>query len=126
MMQVSAKLCLSTRGFAHWCPACKQTHSLFYGWKFTNRGKPDALIKPSFEPSFRHTGKQEIVDAKGEWTGDWVRGPDGKALDACCHYILTDGILNFCPDCTHALAGKSVPLPDLPHWLCDDPAAPHT
>ena len=67
----------------------------------------------------RFTGKQTVKDEKGEWTGEWVRGPDGEALDDCCHYILTDGVLNFCGDCTHALRGQSVPLPELPEWMRD-------
>lgn len=31
-----------------------------------------------------------------------------------CHYHLQKGMLSYCSDSPHALAGKSVPLPDLP------------
>jgi hypothetical protein len=31
----------------------------------------------------------------------------------CCHSIITDGKIQFCGDCTHALAGKIVDLPDI-------------
>jgi hypothetical protein len=34
-------------------------------------------------------------------------------VEKICHYILTDGVLDFCADSTHALRGK-VPLPPLP------------
>lgn len=40
-----------------------------------------------------------------------------------CHSFLTDGMFNFLKDSDHPLAGKSVPLPDLPEWaeeLSDD------
>lgn len=28
-----------------------------------------------------------------------------------CHSFVTDGQIQFLPDCTHALAGRTVPLP---------------
>lgn len=37
-----------------------------------------------------------------------------------CHYFLAAGVLKFCGDSTHALAGKDVALPDLPAELSDD------
>lgn len=90
-------------------------HVLPDRWKFVNAD----LVRPTFTPSFKITGVQTVVDDKGTWTGEWKRGPDGKPLPYCCHYILTNGILNFCVDCTHALAGKAVPLPDLPEFMRD-------
>lgn len=53
----------------------------------------------------------------GKWTGEWVRDAQGKPVPFVCHYILTNGILNFCGDSTHTLANKAVPLPELPEWL---------
>ncbi len=118
MGQVSAKLRRAQNGYIHWCPPCGETHRLPDGWTFDGN-----VDRPTFSPSFKHTGKQTVKDERGEWTGEWVCGADGKALDWCCHYILTAGVLNYCGDCTHALAGQSVPLPDLPAWLCDDGAS---
>ena len=89
-------------------------HVIPDSWKFD--GNVDS---PTFSPSVKITGKQTIVDERGEWTGEWVRGPDGKVLDYCCHYIFTVGQLNFCGDCTHALKGQTVPCPDLPPHLRD-------
>lgn len=110
MMQVSAKLRRADNGFMHWCPACEEMHPLPDGWKFDGD-----LEKPTFRPSFAHSG---VVIKNGEWTGDWVYA-NGKPVPWRCHYILTAGILNFQNDCTHALAGKAVPLPDLPDGLTD-------
>lgn len=31
----------------------------------------------------------------------------------CCHYVITDGIINYCPDCTHDKAGQSLELKDM-------------
>lgn len=67
---------------------------------------------PTFTPSVRITGKQ-TVKVNGQWTGEWVCDAAGNALDECCHYVLTAGIINFCGDCTHHLAGTAVPLPQL-------------
>ena len=33
-------------------------------------------------------------------------------IDAICHSFITDGSIEFLPDCTHELAGKTVPLED--------------
>lgn len=79
--------------YFHWCPGCKRMHSLPDGWEFNGN-----LEKPSFSPSFRH---------------------DGDNPEARCHYVLTDGILNFCSDCHHDLRDKAVPLPDLPEHMRD-------
>lgn len=115
MGQVSAKLRRSTSGFLHWCPACGELHALPDSWTFNGN-----VDRPAFTPSFKHTGKRSVVDEKGDWTGEWHRDERGEPLDWCCHYILTDGILNFCADCTHGMSGQSVPLPDLPHHLRDE------
>src|ERR1700757_3739600 len=111
MGQVSTKLRRITGGYAHWCPACKETHRLPDGWSFDGN-----LESPTFSPSFKHTGLQTVV-VDGRWTGEWVFGADGEALPFVCHYILTAGVLNYCSDCTHTLAGTSVQLPTLPDFL---------
>lgn len=89
-------------------------HVIFDSWKFDGN-----LERPTFSPSVKITGKQ-TVKKDGRWTGEWVMGPDGRALDECCHYILTAGILNYCSDCTHRFAGQQVPLPPLPSFRRDD------
>ena len=110
MVQVGSKLRRLIDGYAHWCPGCLEMHRLPDSWTFVNGN----LESPTFTPSFRHSGMQR-VKVDGTWTGGWILGPDGKALEEVCHYILTDGILNFCGDCTHFMAGISVPLPVLAH-----------
>lgn len=101
-------------GYAHFCPACGYMHKLPDGWQFDG-----SLEHPTFTPSFKHSGKQITVE-NGKWAGGWVRGADGNALDWCCHYILTAGVLNYCGDCTHAMAGQAVPLPPIPDHLREE------
>jgi hypothetical protein len=107
MGQVSAVLRRAQGGYSHWCPGREEMHVIFDRWRFDGN-----LDCPTFTPSVKITGKQ-IVRVDGEWTGEWVRDAAGNTVDECCHYILTAGQLNFCGDCTHALAGKTVPLPPL-------------
>lgn len=91
MSQVSSKLRRLVNGYAHWCPGCEEDHPLPDGWDFNGN-----LESPTFTPSFKHSGYNR------------------RHQNFVCHYVLTDGILNFCADCTHALKSTSVPLPDLP------------
>jgi hypothetical protein len=109
MSRVSDKLRRVEGGYAHWCPGCGEHHKIPDSWDFNG----DVEV-PTFSPSVRITGVQTVQDSFGRWTGEWVYGPDGKALPYCCHYFLTRGMLLFCADSTHALAGQTVPLPGLP------------
>lgn len=124
MGQASAVLRRMTNGYSHWCPGCGEMHAIYtekpnaYNespvWTFNGD-----VNKPTFSPSVRITGKQTVRDAKGEWTGEWVRDANGNVVDECCHYIMADGQIQFCADSTHALKGQTVPLPVLPAWLTD-------
>ena len=96
-----------------WCPGCKMAHQVTVrddpksqGPKWGYNGNPDA---PTFTPSI-------LVR-----TGHFVQ-PDGKHCDksgdpewpcncSCCHSFVTDGQIQFLGDCTHALAGQTIPLP---------------
>lgn len=75
------------------CPACGPhliPHKGNVTWDFN-----EDFDKPTFSPSVRHKGTYGIQEVP------W-----------CCHYIITDGFINFCGDCTHELAGKSFELKD--------------
>jgi hypothetical protein len=93
MGQVSSKLRRGEGRYFHWCPGCEEMHPLPDTWRFDGD-----LESPTFHPNFRHS-----------W-GD----------NAICHYNLLGGVLWFCADCTHDLAGLKVPLPDLPPHLRDE------
>lgn len=67
--------------------------------------------KPTFNPSIRISYNGPDADAQ--------RDSGRRAPSACCHYHLHAGELRFCGDCTHALSGKTVPLPPLPEHLRD-------
>lgn len=113
-MQVSKFLRRAEGGYSHWCPGCGEVHLIPDRWSFNGN-----VDRPTFSPSVRITGKLTVKDEHGEWTGEWVRDAAGNTVDDCCHYVLTDGVLNFAGDSLHSLSGKSVPLPELPEWLRD-------
>jgi hypothetical protein len=100
MGQINSKFRSTINGIAHWCPGCEEMHVLPLNRGWTFNGNHDC---PTFTPSFLHTFNRPPEE-------------DGPEI---CHYILTDGVLNFCGDCTHSLAGRSVPLPDLPTGCTD-------
>jgi len=114
MSQVSGTLRRGVGVYLHWCPGCEEMHQLPDSWAFDGN-----LENPTFTPSFKHSGVQ-TVKSGGKWTGEFVRDANGSTVPFVCHYVLTAGVLNFCADSTHGLAGKSVPLPKLPDGLTDD------
>lgn len=85
---------------AHWCPACKVMHDFAVeqpfrnGARWTFNGNGDL---PTFSPSM-----------------NIAVGPyDGGKIDRC-HYFLRNGRIEFLGDSTHAMAGQTVDLPDVP------------
>lgn len=74
---------------AFWCPGCDHVHHVNSGWAFNGDGD-----KPTFSPSV-------LVNAG--------RANPGAEI---CHSFIRDGQIEFLNDCTHALAGKVVDLPD--------------
>lgn len=102
-MQVSLILRKTVTGHAHWCPACEQVHILPDSWTFNGD-----VQRPTFSPSFEHTYVY--------WTGGVnARGlGQGERQLRICHYIITDGRIQFCPNSWH---GRSdiVQMPLLPY-----------
>ena len=105
MSQLSAKLRKTDSGYSHWCPACEEMHN-FYVDKPTHKGArwsfDGNVNRPTFAPSMNISSP----------ACDWGDGEHTPAMR--CHYILTVGQIQFCGDCTHAMVGKVIELPDLP------------
>lgn len=78
----------------HWCPGCKSRHYIDTqepngsGAIWRWDGNAEA---PTFSPSVNIVGQ--------------------------CHYFITSGQIQFCGDSQHALAGQTVPFPDIPDWV---------
>jgi hypothetical protein len=98
---------------AFWCPGCGEAHQVGVEpparlvWGFNGSG--DA---PTFTPSVLvRTG--HFVEPNGKHC-DKSGDPDWPCTCSQCHSFVTDGRIQFLGDCTHALAGKTVDLPDFP------------
>lgn len=97
--------------YLHWCPACKSMHQYRVAKSGGNGINPDLpdwsfngdLENPTFSPSMLIT-IPERTDRNG------VKHP----RYTICHYILTEGVINYCGDCPHEMKNQSIPLPDLP------------
>jgi hypothetical protein len=76
-----------------WCAGCETHHAITPGrWTWN-----DDTERPTFSPS---------VLVTYEFGSD--RAPK------LCHSFVRDGRIQYLTDCTHALAGQTVPLEDLP------------
>jgi hypothetical protein len=83
----------------HWCPGCEEIH----GVEVDNRNKPcwswnENVDKPTYGPSVLH----------------FTTDPETRQRETLCHYFVNDGMIAFCGDCPHKLAGHTVAIPPLP------------
>lgn len=95
-------------GYAFWCPGCDCLH------KFTtNRPEGDPRDVWTFNGSMdKPTFRASLMVQWGRTDADG--NPAGRSV---CHLFMTDGMIQFLGDCTHALAGQTVPMVPLPERL---------
>lgn len=117
---------------AFWCPGCNEAHQVTVvqvGPRGTERvgpcwgynGNPDA---PTFTPSILvRAVRIDGGDAELERILDEYKLPEDrermladKRINTVCHSFVTEGQIQFLSDCTHALAGQTVPLPVWAGW----------
>lgn len=104
-----------------WCPGCKTGHQVRVSapppssnWGYN--GNPHA---PTFTPSILARSGHYIPghDGAGCWC-DIEKQEGEKPPFSCfqCHSFVTDGQIQFLSDCSHELAGQTVPLPVFPGY----------
>lgn len=83
-----------------WCEGCEAHHRFVTKWPrgetgptWTFNGDVD---KPTFSPSYLANGRVPVDPARGIHR---------------CHLYMTDGVIRYLDDCTHALRGKTVVVP---------------
>lgn len=96
------------------CPGCGMAHGPRVigtrpGASWTWNGDTG---RPTLSPSIRVQWYQmsdegEAMLSRGESPADGERYP---GRDMLCHSFVRDGRIEFLSDCTHALAGQTVPL----------------
>lgn len=104
------------------CPGCDDTHGVYVEpagdgrarpvWGFNGDGD-----KPTFTPSVLcQFFKYAFKPGTPEFREDVQRARETQTRlqgrDMVCHSFVRDGMIQFLPDSTHELAGKTVPLPD--------------
>lgn len=102
--------------FSFQCPGCKESHNIGETWQFNGDVErptfsPSILVKSGhYADTLRHDHpcwcdhNAEMI-AKGEEPSGFECG--------ICHSFVRDGKIEFLSDCTHALAGQTVELPEI-------------
>lgn len=95
---------------AFWCPGCEEAHAVpLDRWQWNGeRGRP--TIQPSILVTSGHYCPGGHSDTC--WCTYNAEHVENPAPFKCrrCHTYVTNGEIIFLPDCTHAYAGKTVPL----------------
>lgn len=98
---------------AFWCPGCGISHTIQHGAGPGPRwGWNGNVDRPTFTPSVLVTWS-EPSDNPDEFADTT------KDVKKACHTFVTDGRIQYLGDCTHALAGQTVPMVEFPEgWGC--------
>lgn len=100
-------------GLMFWCPGCDEAHRIQHGGGTGPRwGWNGSTDKPTFTPSVLVTGVKQLTDEQHETYLKTRELPEPEPMR--CHSFVTDGRIQFLGDCTHALGGQTVDLPDWP------------
>jgi hypothetical protein len=92
-----------------WCPACDEHHSVKvnhpngWGWNCSQES-------PTITPSILVRGTKPLTDDQAERI---MRGEHIEPMPTVCHSFVTDGKIKYLSDCSHAMAGQTVELPDV-------------
>lgn len=89
-------------GYSFDCPGCDHLHA-YWTVNYRPKGNPTwnfngDVESPTFTPSLLNRG------------GEVKR----------CHLFVKAGVIEFCGDCTHELAGQKVPMVDTKPEMCSD------
>lgn len=100
------------------CPGCKVSHMLYVEklpdhehavWAFNGD-----FERPTLVPSILVVTRPWVPPVTPENIEQWREKPwKQHQIQTVCHSFVTDGRIQFLSDCTHHLAGQTVPLPDV-------------
>lgn len=105
-------------GYMFWCPGCNDSHSVNVTsengprWSFNGN-----FEKPTFFPSVLCFTSYSETEENPDGSPKKLPGGQRRTL---CHLFVRDGMLDFCGDSPHHLAGQIVPMADLPDRLRDE------
>jgi hypothetical protein len=95
------------------CPGCDEYHGPIVEkgtrpvpvWEWNG-----SLNTPTFSPSIRVQGTVPLTEDEYQRVR---RGEHVEPKPRLCHSFVRDGRIEFLSDCTHALAGQTVDLPEV-------------
>jgi hypothetical protein len=102
------------------CPGCGYSHGVHIAPAADGRARPVWGFngdgdRPTFTPSVLLQTEMWEPPVTPENLAEWKRAPwEQVKVPKVCHSFVTDGRIQFLSDCTHALAGQTVELPDYP------------
>lgn len=98
------------------CPGCEMTHYISVGegdgprWNWNGSKE-----RPTFTPSILVRNGHYVPGHADKpcWCEFHQKNPDSDISFKClqCHSFITDGYIQYLADCSHTLAGQTVPLP---------------
>ncbi len=100
--------------YVFWCPGCKHAHAIWTTspnslnavWEFNGN-----MERPTFAPSLLIQSPEWTPPVTAENIEEWRKNPWPQTqVNKVCHSFIRDGHIEFLPDCTHELAGKTVPM----------------
>lgn len=95
---------------AHWCSACRQLHEFAVDRPFRN-GARWSFSGPADAPTFTPSMNIRI--------GPYPDSSKKAGQIEVCHYLVNHGRIQYLADCTHAMAGQTIEMPDLPQDVLD-------
>lgn len=94
-----------------WCPGCDMAHGPRVAGLSPWTWNGDR-VRPTLQPSILVRGTTPITDDEHARI---MRGEVVEPTPLVCHSFVTDGRIQFLGDCTHALVGQTVEIPDWPY-----------
>lgn len=117
-------------GLLYWCQGCESLHRVNVGEGPGPRwGWNGDVDKPVFTPSVLTQWDHAVPPVTAENLEQWkvAPWPQTKVHEVCHTFIGCNGAqpgeVIFLGDCTHSLAGQTLPFPQLPDYLQDEVAS---
>lgn len=97
-----------------WCPGCEEHHGIQVdgsrGWTWNQ-----SLESPTVSPSILVRSGHYVDGHSGDCWCNFKERFGNEPGFQCrrCHSFVKEGQIQFLDDCSHALKGQTVPLPDI-------------
>ena len=101
------------------CPACSKGDPRRDGYHPhyvvlpTNNWQPEGHSPTVRQPTWSFNGDMERPTFVPSVLQQYDYGPDDNRKHFVCHSFVRDGRIQYLDDCTHAMAGQTVDLPEI-------------